>query len=368
MESDKMKRWKFLDSLLASGESLSVIDILEKLHTNNDTCQWKWQLEKIRKLDYAGQMEWYKKHHYLSNFRKDIDTFKKALKNAGIPEMLVVGRGAKDKELKDGKDNRTKTYRYAEKGFSIIPLLADTMSSAEYRMLYSSVEKLKNTMSEQTFQEVSFAILSRVDADYGKGINCVDYEDNRRLKGRQYRPIIFDAIRKRQILEIRYKTFDGTDYTFEIHPYLLKQYNERWFLFCYNPIEGNKYFILPLDRIASMPMVKGTFSEKIPENYKDFFKDIIGVTKESGVQVKKILVGVHDINAWGRITTKPLNTMQVEKDFNKEENYGQVSLTVAPNTEMYMKILSLGENIDIETEPERSEMKKIISGISRQYN
>lgn len=345
-KSAKMERWELLDSVLSQGKPVSATDIYWALYNNKGTRLIDIEPARFGAMSPEKQEEKFIMA-YRATLRKDLDIFKKALEKAEKSEMLVVGRGARDKEFEPGKDHRTKTYCYAEKGFSVIPLLTYEMSDAEYNRLVGVIDKLKGVLNEQNFEEVKFAIQSRVEADYGKGLNCVEYEDNRRLKGREYRPMLYTAIREKQILHISYRNFKGKSFEFDFHPYILKQYNDRWFVFGLRPDVGNPYTNVPLDRIDAVPTIIGNYDENRSEDYLDYFNDFVGVTRKEG-SIQHITIGIHDIDAWGRITTKPLATQKVSRDFDKKSQYGQITMDVIPNEEFYCKVLSWGDFVHIE--------------------
>lgn len=363
--SEKLARWKLLDHLLAQCEPISQNEIMEE-YQNNAT------LRLIDKAKYNSMPDTEKKQKlsdfYLDSLRKDLSIFRATLNKLGLTNMLIVSRGAEDKLYDEGKDNRTKLFRYRNPNFSIIPYLTDEMSDSEYRRLVSTINKLKGVLSEQTFEEIRFSVLSRVEADYGKGIQCVEYEDNRKLKGRQFRPIIYKAIIEKQVLRIKYKTFGGYEFEYDFHPYLLKQYNERWFAFGLLPLDGNRYFNIPLDRLTATPEPIGRYNEQVPNDYARHFDKIIGVTRLSGRNLEHIVIKIHDIDSWGRATTKPLVSQKTECEFNPESGFGLISLDVFPNNELYSKLLSWGKNVEIVSPQHiRTEMKEILESLVRYY-
>lgn len=353
-KQNKETRWRLLDSLLAQGEPLSQDQIV---------------------AIYKDQQIRVKGNDYIPSLRKDLDIFKKALKAIDKQDMLVVGRGALPKIADSGLDRRTRTYYYREKGFSVIPYLTDGMTDYEYHNLIAAINRLKGTLSEQTFEEVRFAIQSRIETDYQKGPVIVDYEDNRRLKGREYLPVFYSAIRGKQSLHIEYQTFKGKAFGFEFHPYLLKQYNERWFVFGLRPDKKNPYTNVPLDRLTRMPRAIGHYPEDRPANYLDYFESIVGVSgdwKASAKDKKHLVVRISDIDAWGRITTKPLPSQSVVTPFNEKDGFGRISLDLYPNNELFSKILSWGDNVEIESSDDgydvRAKMIAMIKRISEQYS
>lgn len=352
-KQNKENRWRLLDSLLAKGEPLSQEQII---------ATYKEQRIRIKGDDY------------LHSLRKDLDIFKRALKSIGEKEMLVVGRGAIPKMANPGLDHRTRTYKYREKGFSVIPYLTDGMTDFEYRNLIAAINRLRGTLSEQTFEEVRFAIQSRIEADYQKGPVIVDYEDNRLLKGREFLPVFYSAIKEKRSMHIEYQTFKGKAFGFEFHPYLLKQYNERWFVFGLRPDKKNPYTNVPLDRLTQTPKIIGSYSEDRPTDYMDYFKNIVGVSKDRNAMakdVKHIIIRISNIDAWGRITTKPLPTQEVVTPFDENVGSGQISLNLYPNNELLSKVLSWGNAVEIEStdggRDVRAKMVQLIREITKKY-
>ncbi len=364
--SDKQLRWRFLDHLLSQGRPISQIEIMEAYQSNPD-------LRQIKSEEY-GRKNWTKQlealiRTYRPTLRKDLTIFRATLTKNGLPNMLIVERGAEEKQYEDGKDLRTKLFRYQDPHFSIIPYLTCGMTDSEYSRLVKTIEKLKGILSDRTYDEIRFSVLSRVESDYGKGVQCVEYEDNRRLKGRQFRPTIYNAIKNRQILHVKYKTFKGQEYEYDFHPYLLKQYNDRWFAFGLHPEDGNRYFNVPLDRLVTDPVPVGHYEEPIPANYSRHFDSIVGVTRIDGSDMEHIIVKIHDIDSWGRAITKPLVSQQIENNFDPTTGYGTIAIDVYPNDELYSKLLSWGKDIEVVSPANvREEMKLIVEEIANRYH
>lgn len=320
--SVKLLRWRFLDHLLSQGSPISQVAIMEAYQSNSD-------LRLINHKEYERKSGNKRLEALIGTYRptlrKDLTIFRAVLSRNGFPNMLIVERGAEDKQYEDGKDLRTKLFRYQDPHFSIIPYLTCGMTDSEYSRLVKAIEKLKCCLSDQTYEEIRFAVLSRAESDYGKGTQCVEYEDNIRLKGRQFRPTIYNAIKDRQILHVKYKTFKGVEYEYDFHPYLLKQYNDRWFAFGFHPDDGNRYFNVPLDRLMTDPIPVGHYEEAIPANYSQHFDSIVGVTRLDESHMEHIVIKIHDIDSWGRAITKPLVSQRIEKYFDPTAGFGTIT-------------------------------------------
>ena len=348
-EKEKIARWSFLDRLLSQGRFISQKDIIDAYHKNPDIrIEPRSSRESITSI-------------YLPSLRKDLNIIKDKLEELGKRDLW--------EEARSETDRRSLLYRYKEPGFSIIPYLTGGMTDAEYRTLAKAVSKLEGMVNHAAYEELRFAILSRVEADYDKGPLIVDYEDNRKLKGREFRSLFYNAIKDKKALWIVYETFKGKRMNFEFHPYLLKQYNERWFAFGLRVDNGEPYTSVPLDRLATAPKVIGNYTKDRPIDYLSFFMERVGVSTDRKEKRKKhIVIKITDKDAWGRITTKPLNGQKEVVPFDDNLGFGQISLDVFPNPELYSKILSWGEGVEIKSPRHiRERMARLLKKISGMY-
>jgi predicted DNA-binding transcriptional regulator YafY len=89
---------------------------------------------------------------------------------------------------------------------------------------------------------------------------------------------LFDMISNEVVIALSYHTFtDPTVRCIEFHPYLLKQYNDRWFLI--GAAESDKKILnFALDRIDKVePLPEKKYAE-CPEDLYERFEDVVGVT------------------------------------------------------------------------------------------
>lgn len=148
-----------------------------------------------------------------------------------------------------------------------------------------------------------------------------------------------------------------------IHPFLLKEYNSRWFLFG-NVCQQDGTWITDnysLDRILygtivnkdgkrknyiikSLPQIKYKCG---PQNFnRDYFKDIVGVTRRANDSVEKIIIKTVDFKVHHLLCTKKIHPSQIEeKEFDDEKMEGEFSIEVIPNIELQTKLLSFGPGL-----------------------
>ena len=206
MNNEKNRRIEIMDGLFRKGKPVSFLEVAEELNKVLNKCK--------SPAAYSGL--------YSDLFRKDMQTIREALDNPrnGIArEMLKTAGG-----------NRNRTYWYADPNFSIMPYLTYYYRNSDYKMLDKALELLRNTLPDDVFNNVEFAIKSHVEYEFGKGEKGIDYGENLKLKGRHWLPLLYQAVNK-SALEITYKPYEGNVFSYVLFPYLLKQHNNRWFLF-----------------------------------------------------------------------------------------------------------------------------------------
>ncbi|MDL2305839.1 WYL domain-containing protein, partial [Bacteroides sp. OttesenSCG-928-D19] len=129
-------------------------------------------------------------------------------------------------------------------------------------------------------------------------------------------------------LRIKYKRFDREPKEYIFHPYFLKQYNHRWFLFglCEHLKEKKSITNLALDRIEEMTNAHIPYIENSDIDFDEYFEDVIGVTvhkKESELIVLDI-----DNALFPYIETKPLHGSQKIKSKNQQTTTIELNLIV----------------------------------------
>jgi predicted DNA-binding transcriptional regulator YafY len=89
---------------------------------------------------------------------------------------------------------------------------------------------------------------------------------------------LFDMISNEVVISLSYHTFtDPTVRSIVFHPYLLKQYNDRWFLI--GAADNDKKILnFPLDRIDDVEPLPEKKYVECPEDLYERFEDVVGVT------------------------------------------------------------------------------------------
>ena len=259
---------------------------------------------------------------------------------------------------------KKRIFRYKDKNFSLADHPLNQNDSEQLETTLAILSRYKHREEFNWLEELiprmelAFDLVSHGD----DGI--ISYQDNQDLKGRELVGVLFNLIIKKKVVEIVYQPYNKESEVVLIHPYHLKQYNSRWFLFGYN--ENYKALSnYPLDRIQSVRETSKPIIESAI-NWLDYFDDIIGVTKPTNTepQIVKLKFSERRINY---VLTKPLHGTQ--KADKSDESGLTIQIEVIPNPELYQLILSFGEDVKVVSPEEvKMEIKEKIKKMNTNYN
>jgi len=249
-------------------------------------------------------------------------------------------------ELTRIRDGRKVFYTYTDTCFSINNM---PLNEVEINQLQSAANILSQFKGMPQFEWVNELVpkLKQGMASKEAAATILEFDNNQYLKGIEHLGPLHNAIFYKKVLEVTYKPYEN-DVPFKIiiHPYFLKQYNNRWFLFGNNP-EKEKYdWNLAFDRIVSIKEIKGKYIKNTSINWKDYFEDIIGVTKTLDAEVEDIVL--HFTGRTGKyMESKPIHESQRSKWI--AEGLLEVKLKLILNYELERLILSYADAVQVIT-------------------
>lgn len=181
--------------------------------------------------------------------------------------------------LERKQDGRRVYYRYRDPDFTINaqPLTED--EARQLRSVIITLRRFRGLPSNAWVDEV----ISNLEWRFGlrgKQENIIGFEQNPYLRGLNLLPDIIDAATSQQAVRITYRNYKNCDeeYTVVVHPWYIKQYNNRWFLMAYDA-EADRISNYALDRIQNFKVEEDV--AYIPNKEVDFehyFDDVFGVT------------------------------------------------------------------------------------------
>ncbi len=251
-------------------------------------------------------------------------------------------------------------WRYKDTGFSIMQQASKDMETIRH-----SLENLNLFKGDPRYDMIRFYLMGLQKGVSETGLSFMTFDNNNEVVGLEHVEPILEAITHKYPLRMCYKPFNKDEFTVNIHPYHLRQYNRRWYVFAYSEVkkEIQNY---PLDRITKLEHLSKPYIET-DVDFEKYFDDIVGVTNYKSRDVKPVVLKVSN-KSIDYIRTKPLHRTQTELKELGTENHSFIQLKLKFNTELEMLLLSYGDAIEI-IEPSwlRVQFAKIIKKMSDNY-
>jgi predicted DNA-binding transcriptional regulator YafY len=250
------------------------------------------------------------------------------------------GWNATIQRLKDG----TRVYfKYEDTTFSINK---QPFNEMEENQIKEALDTLSRFTGLPQFEWVS-EITARIDSGFNLSKNnkiIIEFDQNKYLKGLHLITPLYNAIKYMRVINLKYKSFKvDKEQVFIIHPYFLKQFNNRWYIFGINN-ETKKIINLALDRIIDIKEIKKKYIENTEIDFNEYFEDIIGVSLDNNNNIEKVLISVSN-SLMPYIETKPIHGSQ--KLVERKDDNTLISIEVVPNYELDSLLLSFGQNIKV---------------------
>ncbi len=260
-----------------------------------------------------------------------------------------------------------KYYEYDDPDYSITQR---PLSKEDLAELSSALDIVKHYNSFQVMHGHE-DILTRMQDQLQTQENhqqIVYIETNSRLKGLNYLNSLYEHIIQKEAIVVDYKSFKSSHSSRHyLSPYILKEFNNRWFLLGYSP-RRNEIMTLALDRIIAVKKDNGgLYRENNYFNPEEYLNSMIGVTRDLSSTTEHILIRI-DANQAPYVLTKPLHISQQIV----EQHAGgaiTVSIDVIINFELERILLGYGNHIEV-LAPEflRARIAEQVRGMLQKYS
>lgn len=269
-------------------------------------------------------------------------------------DYLINEKAAPIKKVKEGAKVY---YFYDDANYSIKTL---PLTDEEIVLLKDAVELIKQIGSVSIAQDL-VSVIAKLENTIAKNPisdrTIIQFERQTTATGLEFMDDLFTGVKEKIVLKITYQPFGKEPYEQLVHPYLLKEYRNRWFLIARDD-NHNTLCNLALDRMKSLKPTKGVFTENDLFDPATYFNNLIGVTFPLDEAVSNIILKVTKAQA-PYITSKPIHfTQEIEGPFS--DGSILVKLKLINNYELRSVLLSYGADVEVlEPESLREQMKLI---------
>ena len=245
-----------------------------------------------------------------------------------------------------GYDEKTKTVKplplrtfhtwrqYIEEIFGLI---IENENSGQYRYYIQNADDLKNgSMRSWLFRTLAVSKMMLDSVSIKDKILLEEVHD-----GREYLPVILESLKKNIVLKMTYQSYwrDEAN-TFEIEPYCLKAFKQRWYLVGHS----DKIRVYALDRIQQLDLTEESF--EYPKNFKaeDYFEDSFGIIADQKVKVETVKLKV---SAGQANYLRSLTLHQTQNEIERTDEYSIFTVRLRPTFDFQQEILSMGSDIEV---------------------
>ena len=245
--------------------------------------------------------------------------------------------------IEDKRVGRNIYYSYKDSTFSIFNA---PLTDEELHHLNDTLSMLKRFEGLPQFRWIS-EMNTRLEANFmsvGEEKPIIGFDENPYTQGIGYLTQLYEAICHHSCLKLTYRPFLSSEAkVHEIHPYYLKQYNGRWFLFGWSQL-AQRLNTYALDRIEDVTKSDTKYIENTMFDFQEYFEDIIGVSINENNTLEKVVLWFSK-EQLQYVKTKPLHGSQ--RLVEEKELGGIVEIQVMLNFELEQLLLSFGERVKV---------------------
>lgn len=280
---------------------------------------------------------------------------RKAVKNVVDEITRIMG---KDSILIKGS-TRNRTYQYVGDNADPLKLLVESKPKGIDAYMEFCRDSAGFIPEEWVWHFLKDSIaLYNIHHTRERGVQGVIMSHSRELKNIEKLPFLYEAIKSKTALKIKYSNYKGDSRVVWLSPHCMREFNGRWFVSGLNGRNGKYPYNLPLDRITDFNAVEGQYREAPANLYREWFDDLIGISRYPGAELEDVVIRTHSEYIHGLVMTKPFHHSQTEiKPYGEYEDgcYGEIGLRVLlnpdeenqGNKEFRGKLLTFGSGLEV---------------------
>lgn len=264
--------------------------------------------------------------------------------------------------IKKHKIGKRTVWYYSDANYSVdkIPVEVDELLSLQKAV--DIIAAMKTFSVSKTLQNIVLKLKQERSLNDTQTTSFIQFETNENTAGYKYFDPIYEAIKDEAVLKITYQRFIADEQReFIIHPYLLKEYRNRWYVVC--QIDEKKGITtFALDRIISLKNSSKPFKPNTSFDPEQYFQHVIGIKRKQEDKPDTIKLKVSPLQA-AYFKTQPLHhTQQTVKTFKDGSVLMQYNLII--NLELKQLLLSYAGSIKvIEPAGLKKEISEMVKGI-----
>lgn len=246
-----------------------------------------------------------------------------------------------DNDMSEGKPLSIRTFHKWRIAIEeMFGLIIENEQSGRYCYYIQNADELKNgSMRSWLFNTLTVSNLMLDNMGIKDKVLFEEIPD-----GEQYLSNILEALKRNLIIGMTYQSYSKEEsHTFEVEPYCLKAFKQRWYLVARSPYY-DKIMIYSLDRVRWLGLTEKKF--KYPKNFvpNKFFDDSFGIIVDRSVGVETIMIRVSANQA---NYLRSLTLHQSQKEIERTDEFSIFTVKLRPTYDFRQEILSQGSDIEV---------------------
>ncbi len=288
--------------------------------------------------------------------------------NGDIAAMKPGGKSDYDAPIVCDRSEGRGFYYYSDPEYSIDNSPLTSEDADVVRQVLAVLAPFRGLPLLADLEDVAHRLETRTGAASTAGQTpTLHFDTVPNYTGARWLGPLYEALRAREVIRFAYQPFEQEARATTVHPYLLKQYNHRWFLLgqCADQQRLQTY---ALDRIQGERIERLPNAEFWPNTLLDpatYFTAVIGASVPDG-EPQEIRLRFSPTRA-PYVLTKPLHPSQ--QAGATTEAGTEITLHVGLNRELTSLLLSFGADLEVLTPAElRDQLAQISRLMMSLYN
>lgn len=246
-----------------------------------------------------------------------------------------------ENDMSDGQDIPERTFhkwRIAVEELFGLTILNE--GRGDYRYYIENADELSNgSLRSWLFNTLSVSTLLQANLGMKDRILLEEIPE-----GKEYLPVIIEAMKNNVQLIMTYQSYwRDEEHTFEVEPYCLKLFRQRWYLVARSAYY-NKVLIYALDRVRQLQATEVRFT--YPKDFQpdEYFDGCFGIIAGDGTKVETVRLKASAGQA-NYLRSLPLHHSQEETERN--DAFSIFTLRIRPTFDFIQELLRQGEGVEV---------------------
>ncbi len=243
------------------------------------------------------------------------------------------------------KSGRNQYVKYADEDFSIFKIQITDEDILKLNEIIDFFGRFEGLPQFEWIEDIRAKIYSATFSDIkAQPVVSFSYNPLYTHSLRHFTPL-FNCIITKTPIDLTYKKFsDSKERTYTVHPYHLREYMNRWYLYATVNHHPESISCFAFDRIIEFIKSEKPYLKNTRCDFREYFKQMIGVTNNLDKEPLEVVLWVSD-EQWPYLKTSPIIYTQ---EYVKVAKGGHIiRLKLVINYEFEMLILSYGEKVRV---------------------